>query len=321
MRRRSRGGFSRRSVAATAAKAAPTQAATNALHTMLVAYRIIPAPMRTFAIALVLSIAVAALGESPKVKLQPVLRGLDRPIQFLPHPDGRSLVVEQVGRIRFFENGKLTRQPFLDLTKKVYVEYECGLLSIVFHPDFAKNGLLYANYTANAPNLKTFITEYKTDPKSPVVDITTERIVMTIDQPYPNHNGGQFQFGPDGMLYIGMGDGGLHHNPGNTAQNPKSLLGKFLRIDVTTSRADIPVRHPYAIPKDNPFVNDPNYAPEVYALGVRNPWRFCFDKETGLLYAADVGQDTWEEVDIIEKGGNYGWRIREGAHDLHPIEN
>ena len=270
--------------------------------------------MRTIAIALLLSLCLPALGQSPKIKLQPVLRGLDRPIQFLPHPDGRSLVVEQVGRVRFFENGKLTRQPFLDLTKKVYVEYECGLLSIAFHPDFAKNGLLYANYTANAPNLKTFIVEYKTDPKSPMVDIATERVVMTIDQPYPNHNGGQLQFGPDGMLYIGMGDGGQMHNPGNTAQNPKSLLGKFLRIDVTP-------REKYAIPKDNPFVNDSSYAPEVYALGMRNPWRFCFDKETGLLYAADVGQDTWEEVNIIEKGGNYGWRIREGAHDLHPIDN
>jgi len=270
--------------------------------------------MRTIATLLLLAVCAPAFAEAPKIKLQMVLRGLDRPIQFLTHPDGRSLVVEQVGRVRFFENGKLTRQPFLDLTKKVYVEYECGLLSIAFHPDFAKNGLLYANYTANAPNLKTFITEYKTDPKSPIVDVATERVVMTIDQPYPNHNGGQIQFGPDGMLYIGMGDGGMMHNPGNTAQNPKSLLGKFLRIDVTP-------REKYAIPKDNPFVSDPNFAPEVYALGMRNPWRFCFDKETGLLYAADVGQDIWEEVNIIEKGGNYGWRIREGAHDLHPIDN
>jgi glucose/arabinose dehydrogenase len=270
--------------------------------------------MRTIAIAAVLAVCVPALAVGPKVKLQPVLRGLDRPIQFLPHPDGRSLVVEQVGRVRFFENGKLTRPAFLDLTKKVYVEYECGLLSIAFHPDFARNGLLYANYTANAPNLKTFITEYKTDPKSPVVDIATERVVLTIDQPFPNHNGGQLAFGPDGMLYTGMGDGGQHHNPSNSAQNPKSLLGKFLRIDVTP-------REKYAIPKDNPFVNDSKFAPEIWALGMRNPWRFCFDKETGLLYAADVGQDTYEEVDIIEKGGNYGWRIREGGHDLHPIPN
>ncbi|HEV8377694.1 MAG TPA: PQQ-dependent sugar dehydrogenase [Tepidisphaeraceae bacterium] len=271
--------------------------------------------MRTHFIVLILSLSVPAFADAPpKVKLQPILRGLDRPIQFSPHPDGRQLVVEQVGRVRFVENGKMVRQPYLDLTKKVYVEYECGLLSIVFHPDFAKNGLLYANYTAYAPNLKTFITEYKTDPKSPTVDITTERIILTIDQPFPNHNGGQLAFGPDGMLYIGMGDGGQHHNPSNSAQNPKSLLGKMLRIDVTP-------REKYAIPKDNPFVNDSNYLPEIYALGMRNPWRFCFDKETGLLYAADVGQDTWEEVDIIEKGGNYGWRIREGNEDLHPIPN
>jgi glucose/arabinose dehydrogenase len=137
---------------------------------------------------------------------------------------------------------------------------------------------------------------------------------MTIDQPHPNHNGGQIAFGNDGMLYIGMGDGGEHHNPSNSAQNPKSLLGKMLRIDVTP-------REKYAIPKDNPFAEDSNYAPEIYALGLRNPWRFSFDRETGLLYAADVGQDNYEEVDIIEKGGNYGWRVREGARDLHPIKN
>ena len=135
--------------------------------------------MKTIAIAVLLAVSVPVLAEAPKVKLQMVLRGLDRPVQFLTHPDGRSMVVEQVGRVRFFENGKLTRQPFLDLTKKVYVEYEDGLLGIAFHPDFAKNGLLYADYTANAPNLKTFITEYKTDPKSPFVDVATERVVMT----------------------------------------------------------------------------------------------------------------------------------------------
>jgi glucose/arabinose dehydrogenase len=159
------------------------------------------------------------------------------------------------------------------------------------------------------------VSEFKTEPKSPTVDKSTERNLLTIDQPFPNHNGGQLQFGPaDGMLYIGMGDGGSAHDPMGNGQNFKSLLGKMLRIDVTP-------RQGYGIPKDNPFVGDDKYAPEIWATGMRNPWRFSFDEQTGLLYAADVGQDIWEEIDVIEKGKNYGWRVREGFHELHSVSD
>jgi glucose/arabinose dehydrogenase len=139
-------------------------------------------------------------------------------------------------------------------------------------------------------------------------------VLLTIDQPFTNHNGGHLEFGPDGMLYIGMGDGGSAHDPNNNGQNTSSLLGKILRIDVSPRQA-------YAVPKDNPFAGKEGWAPEIWALGIRNPWRFSFDRETGLLYEGDVGQDVWEEINIIQKGGNYGWRIREGMHELHPVSN
>src|SRR4029450_9358490 len=133
----------------------------------------------------------------------------------------RLYIIEQPGKVRIYENGTLDRKPYLDLSKKVYVEYECGLLGIAFHPDFARNGLFYVNYTAKTPNLKTFVSEFRADPKSDQVDLATERVILTIDQPYPNHKGGQVQFGPDGYLYIGMGDGGNQKDPHNNAQNPK----------------------------------------------------------------------------------------------------
>jgi glucose/arabinose dehydrogenase len=221
-------------------------------------------------------------------------------------------IVEQPGRVRLYQNGQLRRKPYLDLTDKVHLEYECGVLSITFHPNFAQNGYLYINYTANIPDLHTVISEFRADPKAESVDPRTERVIMTIAQPYPNHNGGHCAFGPDGMFYIGMGDGGAFNDPLNSAQNPKSPLGKFLRIDVNE-------RDRYGVPKDNPFVNDPKWMPEIWALGMRNPWRFSFDRVKGLLYAGDVGQDKWEEVNVVTRGGNYGWRIREGSEMWRPV--
>jgi glucose/arabinose dehydrogenase len=251
--------------------------------------------------------------ELPRIRLEPMFK-LQRPTYAVHDPAGRMFFLEQPGRVRLFEKGALLDTPYLDLAsipKKITLDYECGLLSIAFHPKFAENGLFYANYTTTNPNLKTVIAEFHVDPGAKAVDPSTERVVMTVNQPYVNHKGGQLQFGPDGFLYVGMGDGGNQHDPHKNGQNPQVLLGKMLRIDVTP-------RVGYAIPGDNPFKTRENWAPEIYAIGLRNPWRFSFDKETGLLYAGDVGQDTWEEIDIIRKGGNYGWNVREGAHDHEP---
>ena len=276
-----------------------------------------PAALIALALLSFAQTAAAASADAPRIKLERVIPKMDNPVYLTQDGAGRTFIVEKTGRVRLLKPDDLTPEPtpYLDLSKDVYVEYECGLLSIAFHPKFAENGLLYANYTAKRPKLKTFVSEFKTDPKSATVDKSTERVVLTIDQPFANHNGGQLKFGPaDGMLYIGMGDGGAAHDPKNAGQDMKTLLGKMLRIDVAP-------RDGYAVPKDNPFVGDANYAPEIWATGLRNPWRFSFDRETNLLYAADVGQDLWEEIDVIEKGKNYGWRVREGFHDLHPIQN
>lgn len=246
-------------------------------------------------------------------------RGLEQPL-YLTHdgvdPD-RMYVLEQPGRIRIIERGNLLPDAWLDIEKRVHSGGECGLLGLAFHPEFAENGLFYVDYTARKPRLVTIISEFRVDPQSKRVDPSTERIILTIPQPYANHNGGQICFGPDGMLYIGMGDGGAAGDPPNNAQNPKSLLGKILRIDVNSRAAG----GAYGIPQDNPFVNDPKFAPEIFAWGLRNPWRFSFDRQTGICYCADVGQNLWEEIDIIEKGGNYGWRFREGSHKFSRDRN
>jgi glucose/arabinose dehydrogenase len=261
----------------------------------------------------------ASSPDLPRLRLVPFGPKLDKPVQVVTDPGGRLFFIEQVGRALLYHDGEPARTPYLDLTKKVYVEYECGLLGIAFHPKFAENGYFYADYTAKVsvpgkkdPQLKTFISEFKVDPKAAQVDPKTERVVLTIDQPFTNHNGGHLEFGPDGMLYIGMGDGGSAHDPNNNGQKTDALLGKILRIDVSP-------REGYAAPKDNPFVGKEGWAPEIWALGIRNPWRFSFDRAAGLLYEGDVGQDIWEEINIIQKGGNYGWRIREGMHELHPV--
>jgi glucose/arabinose dehydrogenase len=252
----------------------------------------------------------SAPADLPHIRLERMFK-LERPTYAAHDSAGRMVFLEQRGKVFLSENGALAETPFLDISKKVKIDYECGLLSIAFHPKFAQNGYFYVDYTTEAPNLKTVIAEFHVDPTGKQVDPSTERVVMTISQPYLNHKGGQLQFGPDGYLYIGMGDGGNQRDPHKNGQNPQMLLAKILRIDVTP-------RQGYAIPKDNPFASKSHWAPEVYAIGMRNPWRFSFDLQTGLLYCGDVGQDTWEEVDIIQKGGNYGWSVREGAHDFSP---
>jgi glucose/arabinose dehydrogenase len=249
---------------------------------------------------------VAHAQNAPKIRLDPVVQGLSQP-GHLWHDGKRMFVVEQAGRIRLLADGKVQAQPYLDIVKNVKSGGECGLLSVAFSPKFRENGLFYVNYTRQQGKLQTVIAEFQADPQAAAASADKERVILTIDQPFANHNGGHILFGPDGMLYIGMGDGGAADDPFGNAQNPKSLLGKILRIDVTP-------RDKYAVPKDNPFVDDPRLAREVWALGMRNPWRMCFDPQTGTMIVGDVGQNIWEEVTLVKAATNGGWRAREGMH-------
>ena len=243
------------------------------------------------------------------IRLETVASGLEHPVHLASPPsDPRLFIVEQQGRIRIVANGRLLRRPFLDITRLVRSGGEQGLLSVAFHPDYARNGFFFVNYTNRDGD--TRVVRYKVGPDPDVADPGSARIILAIEQPYSNHNGGHVLFGPDGMLYIGMGDGGSGGDPHRNGQNRSTLLGKLLRIDVNRG-------YPYAIPPDNPFVGRRDARPEIWALGLRNPWRFCFDAKDGLIYIADVGQNHWEEVDVAPMkaaGLNYGWNIMEGAH-------
>jgi glucose/arabinose dehydrogenase len=228
---------------------------------------------------------------------------------------GRLFVAEQDGIIRVFKNdpGEKTSAEFLDLRDRVNRNgNEMGLLGLAFHPDFKTHPEFFVDYTASKMGKRiTRVSRFMVARSARAAEPVDEETVIEIDQPYSNHNGGQVAFGPDGMLYIGMGDGGSAGDPAGNAQNLNSLLGKLLRIDISKS--------PYAIPADNPFASHGNHARgEIYAYGLRNPWRFSFDRANGQLWAGDVGQNTWEEIDIIEKGKNYGWDCREGAHPYMP---
>jgi hypothetical protein len=256
-----------------------------------------------------------------QVLLQPAFPNLsfNNPLD-LQHPeDGtdRIFVVTQSGVIYVFNNSPsvTSAKVFLDISDRVISGGELGLLGLAFHPNYKNNGYFYVNYTAPNP-LRSIIARYtvsSTDPNS--ADKNSEVVLLEVLQPYPNHNGGQLAFGPDGYLYIGLGDGGSAGDPQNNAQNRSVLLGKLLRIDVNKTSGG----NNYAIPPDNPFVgNTSGYKEEIYAYGLRNPWRFSFDPVTKWLWAGDVGQNLWEEIDLIEKGKNYGWRIMEGNHCYDP---
>ncbi len=260
----------------------------------------------------------ASLSLDPQAySLARVAGGLQEPV-FLTHAgdgSGRLFVVEQPGTIRILEAGAAAdggAAPFLDITERVRdTSNEQGLLGLAFHPDYAANGYFFVNYTDN--NGDTVVARYTVSSDPDRADPDSERVVLQIAQPYPNHNGGALAFGPDGFLYIGMGDGGAGGDPQNNAQNPLSLLGKLLRIDVNTGADDAP----YALPADNPFITRAEVRPEIWALGLRNPWRFSFDQLTGDLYIGDVGQNAIEEVDFQPAGSpggeNYGWRFYEGS--------
>lgn len=223
--------------------------------------------------------------------------------------DSRVFVVQQNGLIRVFPNDStaMSAPAFLDLSAKISSGAgEEGLLGLAFHPDYATNGWFYVNYTAPSP-LRTVVSRFSVKPGDPNrADSLSEVVLLTINQPYSNHNAGMMTFGNDGYLYIATGDGGSGGDPQNNAQNINSLLGKTLRIDVDTVTA-----LPYGVPPDNPFVGLPG-ADEIFAWGLRNPWRFSSDPVTGQIWAGDVGQGTWEEIDLIESGRNYGWRCYEG---------
>jgi Glucose / Sorbosone dehydrogenase len=244
-----------------------------------------------------------------------VAGGFDLPVHVTHAGDasGRLFVVEQRGRIRIVRNGIVAATPFLDITGRVTCCGETGLLSVAFPPGYAGKGYFYVDYTATIDNqLKSVVARYHVTSHPDLADANSQEVLLTVDQPFANHNGGQLAFGPDGFLYVSLGDGGSAGDPGNRAQNPGTLLGKVLRIDVEAGVA------PYAVPPSNPFVGSVSTLPEIWALGLRNPWRLSFDRGTGDLWIADVGQGSWEEVDFqpVASGGgeNYGWRIMEGAH-------
>ncbi|MHA2611049.1 MAG: PQQ-dependent sugar dehydrogenase [bacterium JZ-2024 1] len=249
--------------------------------------------------------------EFPQIALKEIASGLVHPVHITHAGDGsgRLFLVEQRGVIRVYSGGKILSKPFLDIQDRVISGGEMGLLSVAFHPEYRKNGRFFVNYTSRAGGLHSVISEFSVRKNNPnQADPDSEKILLTFPQPYANHNGGLNLFGPDGYLYISTGDGGSANDPHNNGQRLDTLLGKILRIDVNRKETG----KNYAIPKDNPFVGNPGTKPEIWAYGLRNPWRFSFDPLTGLLYAGDVGQNHREEIDIVEKGRNYGWRVMEG---------
>ena len=253
-------------------------------------------------------------GDLPPILLVSHIDGLDWPVHVTHAGDGsgRIFVVEQAGRVQIIRNGVLNEAPFLDISGRLSCCGERGLLSMAFPPGYSAKGHFYVNYTNRSGN--TVVARFRVTADPDVADPDSEQIVLTVDQPYSNHNGGQLAFGPgDGYLYVGMGDGGSAGDPQNRAQNPSTLLGKLLRIDV---EAGDPLS--YTVPATNPFRDVPGYRDEIWALGLRNPWRFSFDTKTGDLYIGDVGQGGFEEIDYqpaASTGGeNYGWRIMEASH-------
>ena len=276
---------------------------------------------RFFSVGLSLVIGLAAaVAELPKVSLKPVWKGLEttRPLWLETAPDGtgRLFCLEQGGSIIILPKDKdlvkPEREVFLDITKrKPWRENEEGLLGMAFHPRFKANGKFYVYYSQQDPK-RSVVSEFAVSKSNPNrADMKSERVLLEFAQPYWNHNGGVILFGPDQKLYIASGDGGKKDDPHDNAQNLSTLLGKIFRIDVDTRTGKLS----YGIPADNPFAGRKDSTRgEIWAYGLRNVWRMSFDRETGDLWAADVGQNKWEEVNLITKGGNYGWNIRESFH-------
>jgi len=247
---------------------------------------------------------VSSLPDANLYEWKEIASGLTRPVDIQPANDGtgRLFIIEKYGVIRIFENGQLLDEPFLNINERVDDNgNEMGLLGFAFDPDYEQNGFFYVNYTGDRGD--THISRFHAS--GSLADADSEKNLLIVEQPYENHNGGAVVFGPDGYLYLGFGDGGLAGDPHQNGQDTSVLLGKILRIDVSNG-------DPYLIPSDNPFGN------EVWAYGLRNPWRISFDRASGDLWIGDVGQGDWEEVDYLpagsESGANFGWSIMEGNH-------
>ena len=261
------------------------------------------------------SVAGAAeAGAAPRIVLRPVLANLESPVFVTHAPDGtnRLFVVERAGRIKVLAPGAAEPTLFLDIMPRVLAGDEQGLLGLGFHPRYAVNGRFFVNYTRQ-PDGATIIAEYRVSPGNGDVAHPDERPLLVIPQPFANHNGGMVAFGPDGFLYIGTGDGGGAFDPDRRAQKATDLLGKILRIDVDPPPGST---EPYVSPPGNPFVGGHPGRDEIFAIGLRNPWRFSFDRATGALHVGDVGQNAREEIDVVAPGGNYGWPILEGSRCL-----
>lgn len=249
--------------------------------------------------------AASGFPNSADYEFRPIITsGLTRPVDLQSAFDGlgRLFILEKYGAIRIFENGQLLAQPFLNIDDRVNDgSNEMGLLGLAFHPNYEQNGHFYVNYTGEGGD--TRISRFTASGNT--ADPNSEKVLMIIEQPFPNHNGGAVAFGPDGYLYLGLGDGGAAGDPQKNGQNTSTLLGSLLRIDVDSVS-------PYTIPADNPFGN------EVWAYGLRNPWRISFDSVTGDLWIGDVGQGNWEEIDFLPAGSpagaNFGWSIMEGSY-------
>ena len=264
------------------------------------------------------AIAFSASAE-PSVKLQPIYPdlSLERPVALVVEPggDGREILVEQTGKIKVLpgDDTATEAEVLLDWTDRMTVEkdFEEGLLGLAFHPDYENNGRLFISFSRQGPK-RLVVSELKAEEGK--IDPDSERVLMEIQQPEWNHNGGNILFGQDGMLFICIGDGGYKNGIFMLAQKLTRWNGKVLRIDVDSTSDG----RPYGIPEDNPFVDTPNACPEIWAYGLRNPWGVSIDPETGLFWLADVGQNLWEEINLIEKGGNYGWEYREAGHEFAP---
>ena len=260
---------------------------------------------------LLFPVLINAQSVHPKLEFELAYSGFSSPLDMSHAGDGsgRLFVAEKSGRVRIIDsNGSTLSSPFLNISDKVFNSGERGLLGMAFHPDYANNGYLFLHYSDD--NGDTQVSRFTVNSNDPnLIDTSTEESIITVVQPRSNHNGGSIEFGPDGYLYIALGDSGGGGDPDNAAQNPQSLLGKMLRLDVNNGL-------PYSIPANNPFVNVDTIRNEIWAIGLRNPFRFSFDSQTGDMWIGDVGQNMWEEVNFQPAsspgGENYGWRCYEG---------